>query len=155
MYKLNRHVLKDLQKQINEVLVKSNNDEETQQGGEHGGHFSPTPSPAGSEGSNCSKSSGYTSSGEKEMTLSVPKATLQNQYNIASYLSQCHELWEQAELFLTKGNCEGFFRSLDSECGPLTLHSDLCKLTNYTKRGLDWISQEYSSLRPSPQHRNS
>ena len=31
MYKLNRHVLKDLQKQINEVLVKSNNDEETQQ----------------------------------------------------------------------------------------------------------------------------
>jgi hypothetical protein len=158
MYKLNKHHLKDLQKQISEVLVKSDKDDETQQGGEHGGHLSPTPSPAGSEGSNCSKSSGYTSSGEKDgMTLLVPKATLQNQYNIASYLSQCHELWEQAELFLNKGNCEAFFRSLDEECGPLTLHSDLCKLTNYTKRGLDWISQEYSSLQRSPvtQHRNS
>ena len=47
MYKLNRHVLKDLQKQINEVLVKSNNDEETQQvrnpdlgkAGERRGHW--------------------------------------------------------------------------------------------------------------------
>ena len=41
------------------------------------------------------------------MSLLVSKNTLQTQYNIASYLSQCHELWEQAELFLNKGNCEG------------------------------------------------
>jgi len=159
MYKLNRHSLKDLQKQINEVLTKSNNGEENAQGGEHG-HLSPTPSPAGSEGSNCSKSSGYTSSGERERPglVSITKSTLENQFNIAAYLSQCHELWEQAELFLNKGNCEDFFRRLDEECGALTLHSDLSKLTKYTKTGLDTISQEYSSMHRSPltqQHRNS
>ena len=31
---------------------------------------------------------------------------MQNQYNLASYLSQCHELWEQADLFVDKFQCE-------------------------------------------------
>ena len=32
---------------------------------------------------------------------------MQNQYNFCSYLSQCHELWEQADLYVSRGQCEG------------------------------------------------
>ena len=33
---------------------------------------------------------------------------MQNQYNFCSYLSQCHELWEQADLYVVKKViCEG------------------------------------------------
>lgn len=39
--------------------------------------------------------------------LSIPKNVMQNQYNFCSYLSQCHELWEQADLYVSKGQCEG------------------------------------------------
>ncbi len=31
---------------------------------------------------------------------------MQNQYNLAAYLSQCHELWEQADVFVDKFQCE-------------------------------------------------
>ena len=34
---------------------------------------------------------------------------MQNQYNFCSYLSQCHELWEQADLYVSRGQCEGLF----------------------------------------------
>ena len=39
--------------------------------------------------------------------LSIPKTVMQNQYNFCSYLSQCHELWEQADVYVSKGQCEG------------------------------------------------
>ena len=41
--------------------------------------------------------------------LSIPKNVMQNQFNFCSYLSQCHELWEQADLYVSKGQCEGRF----------------------------------------------
>ena len=91
--------------------------------------------------------------------LSIPKNVMQNQYNFCSYLSQCHELWEQADLYVSKGQCEGkqgsikkkcflnilfsdFFIHLDQECGPLTLHSSLKDLVNYTRKGLASISDD-------------
>ena len=112
--------------------------------------ISPTPSPAGSEGSVCSKSSGYTSSGEQNIPsgggasglsygrstygvltpptngaagyninqngnatsanihcLSVPSQVMEKQYQFCSYLSQCHELWELADLYTYRGHCKG------------------------------------------------
>ncbi len=32
---------------------------------------------------------------------------MQNQYNLAAYLSQSHELWEQADLFVDRYQLEG------------------------------------------------
>lgn len=148
LYKMKRHELKDYQRTIQTALEASKDEE----GEQPAGQISPTPSPAGSEGSNCSKSSGYTSSGEQRLPgvltpptappvcLSIPKNVMQNQFNFCSYLSQCHELWEQADLYVSKGQCEDFFIQLDQECGPLTLHSSLKDLVNYTRRGLSTLS---------------
>eukprot|EP00090_Calanus_glacialis_P045592 TRINITY_DN8564_c0_g1_i1.p1 TRINITY_DN8564_c0_g1~~TRINITY_DN8564_c0_g1_i1.p1 ORF type:complete len:1322 (-),score=456.59 TRINITY_DN8564_c0_g1_i1:685-4209(-) len=150
LYKMKRHELKDYQRTIQDVLAKSEDDQPAAEQGQ----ISPTPSPAGSEGSNCSKSSDYYSSGENRMPgvltpptappicLSIPKNVMQNQYNFCSYLSQCHELWEQADLYVSKGQCEDFFIHLDQECGPLTLHSSLKDLVNYTRKGLASISDD-------------
>ena len=67
------------------------------------------------------QSSDYYSSGENRMPgvltpptappicLSIPRNVMQNQYNFCSYLSQCHELWEQADLYVSRGQCEGLF----------------------------------------------
>jgi len=150
LYKMKRHELKDYQRTIQDVLAKSEDDQPATEQGQ----ISPTPSPAGSEGSNCSKSSDYYSSGENRMPgvltpptappicLSIPKNVMQNQYNFCSYLSQCHELWEQADLYVQKGQCEDFFILLDQECGPLTLHSSVKDLVNYTRKGLASISDD-------------
>ena len=44
---------------------------------------------------------------DTDCCLSIPKTVMQNQYNFCSYLSQCHELWEQADLYVVKrGVCE-------------------------------------------------
>ena len=97
---------------------------------------------------------------------------MQNQYNFCSYLSQCHELWEQADLYVSRGQCEGlffptfcnlyfdifspsdFFIQLDQECGPLTLRSSLKDLVYYTRRGLRTLSastsDEAASVAPPP-----
>lgn len=159
LYKMRKHELKECQRSINDLLTKSSEDDP------EAGHISPTPSPAGSEGSNCSKSSGYTSSGETRMPgivtpptnppvcLTIPKNVMQNQFNFCSYLSQCHELWEQADLFVNKGNVEDFFILLDQQCGPLTLHSSIKDLVHYTRQGLQYIEEEkYTS---SSQHYNN
>ena len=74
--------------------------------------------------------------------LSIPKNVMQNQYNFCSYLSQCHELWEQADLYVRKSQCEDFFIHLDQECGPLTLESSVKDLVNYTRKGLASISDD-------------
>ena len=164
---MKRHELKDYQKTIQDVLARSEDD---QPASEQPGQISPTPSPAGSEGSNCSKvrreifswisssiicrfragnnirnisditwremslnnsnpisllqSSDYYSSGENRMPgvltpptappicLSIPRNVMQNQYNFCSYLSQSHELWEQADLYVVK---RGIFEGKTSQ----------------------------------------
>ena len=53
LYKMKRHELKDYQKTIQDVLARS--EDEQPAASEQQGQISPTPSPAGSEGSNCSK----------------------------------------------------------------------------------------------------
>ncbi len=141
LYKMRRHELLECQKIIGDHIQKANSSQHSsnnsasspQQNG-----VSPTPSPAGSEGSVCSKSSGYTSAGEGGRSsnggvntppltlgsssssttaaaagggggslLSVPHAVMQKQHQYCSYLSQCHELWEMADVYASRGRCEG------------------------------------------------
>ena len=104
LYKMKKHELKDYQKTIQDVLANS---EDEQASSEHGHNITmSTPSPAGSD---------YHSSGEDRLSpptagpvcLSIPRNVMQNQYNLCSYLSQSHELWEQADIFVAQGTCEG------------------------------------------------
>ena len=55
LYKMKRHELKDYQKTIQDVLAKSEEDPSTSSEGQSRTEQMSTPSPAGSEGSNCSK----------------------------------------------------------------------------------------------------
>ena len=59
LYKMKRHELKDYQKTIQDVLAKSEEDPSTSSEGQSRTEQMSTPSPAGSEGSNCSKVSKY------------------------------------------------------------------------------------------------
>ena len=125
LYKLRKNELKECQQKLEDLLMNASKNGLNSPVGNGGG--SPTPSPAGSEGSVCSKSSGYTSSGELPMTskyvgvltppssnpcpvggtMSVPHTLMQKQYNYSNYLTQCHELWEMAEVHIIKGHCSG------------------------------------------------
>jgi len=157
LYKMKRHELKDYQKTLQDVLAKSKDDQSRSDQGQNRTEQMSTPSPAGSEGSNCSKSSDYYSSGENRLPgvltpptgppicLSIPRTVIQNQYSFCSYLSQCHELWDQADLYVGRGMCEEFFIRLDQECGPLTLHSSLKDLVIYTRKGLETLELDRQS----------
>ena len=164
---MRRHELKECQKIIGDHIQKAtssntsqsttstaaaqgsnNNTSPNNVNGNGNSVISPTPSPAGSEGSVCSKSSGYTSSGEQNIPpgggasglnygktaygvltpptngaagytlnqngsgsanhcLSVPSQVMQKQHQFCSYLSQCHELWELADMYAARGHCKG------------------------------------------------
>ena len=59
--------------------------------------------------------------------LTIPRNVMQNQYNFCSYLSQCHELWEQADLYVVKrGVCESKIYYLGSylTCNCCTTATD-------------------------------
>ena len=125
LYKLRKNELKEISQKLEELL-KNASDMQSSPVGNGGG--SPTPSPAGSEGSVCSKSSGYTSAGELPVmssrhgvltppthnpgisaggTMSVPHTLMQKQYNYSNYLTLCHDLWDNAEMFMVRGHCSG------------------------------------------------
>ena len=153
LYKMRRHELKECQKIIYDHIQKAsvapvaahNQRPENSPNAAAGAivvggnnTISPTPSPAGSEGS---RSSGYTSSGEQgrgtvhtpplaaaaaaaaqqqqqqaaggsqqqhqSQCLSVPQSVMQMQHQFCNYLSQCHELWEMADVYAHRGHCAG------------------------------------------------
>jgi hypothetical protein len=64
MYKLRRQELKECQKILGDHLLKASTQSDSNSPNGQQQTISPTPSPAGSEGSMCSKSSGYTSANE-------------------------------------------------------------------------------------------
>ena len=131
---MSRHELRECQKIIGDHLSKSSASQQNSPASGGGANnaaaaaaaannttISPTPSPAGSEGSVCSKSSGYTSAGEQTqgrytgvltpptnppLCLSVPQSVMLKQHQFCNYLSQCHELWEMADVYAHRGQCE-------------------------------------------------
>ena len=96
LYKLRRTEVRECQQKLGDLLNQSHPLPHTSPG------LGGTPSPAGSDGSG---TSGYTSSGEG--TMSVPHSLMQKQYHYSNYLTQCHELWDVAELFTNRGHCQG------------------------------------------------
>ncbi|CAO1360681.1 unnamed protein product [Diamesa tonsa] len=130
LYKMCRHEIKELQKVISEY--KPNMSEMTNGN---------TPSPL-SPTSVGSQSSGY-SSGQQNtinppcymMPIQVHQA-YQRQGVFFNYLISCHDLWEQADVLVAKGNHTDFFIDLDHANGPITLHSTLHSVVKYVQDGI-------------------
>ncbi|XP_077152663.1 AF4/FMR2 family member 3 isoform X1 [Ranitomeya variabilis] len=99
--------------------------------------LSPTPSPVSSQGS--IPSSGATSSSSSSI-ISIPQRIHQmaaNHVSITNSILHSYDYWEIADN-LAKENTE-FFNELDSSIGPITLHSSMEHLVQYTRQGLSWI----------------
>ncbi|XP_069829052.1 AF4/FMR2 family member 3 [Dendropsophus ebraccatus] len=98
--------------------------------------LSPTPSPVSSQGS--ISSSGATSSSSSIIT--IPQRIHQmaaNHVSITNSILHSYDYWEIADN-LAKENSE-FFNELDSSIGPITLHSSMEHLVQYSRQGLSWI----------------
>ncbi|MBN3318457.1 AFF3 protein, partial [Atractosteus spatula] len=94
--------------------------------------LSPSPSPFGSQGSQ--------SSSAANSLISIPQRIHQmaaNHLNITNSVLYSYEYWEVADN-LAKENRE-FFNYLNTLIGPLTLHSSMAHIVQYTRQGLQWI----------------
>ncbi|XP_043949922.1 AF4/FMR2 family member lilli isoform X2 [Drosophila biarmipes] len=66
----------------------------------------------------------------------------QNEY--FSYVNNAHDLWDQADRLVRTGNHIEFFRKLDHENGPLTLHSTMHEVFRYVQAGLKTLRDAVS-----------
>ncbi|XP_067842794.1 AF4/FMR2 family member 3 [Heptranchias perlo] len=97
-----------------------------------------TPSPVSSVRSHGSSSS--TTGSSSSSTINIPQRIHQlaaNHVNITNSILYSYDYWEVSEK-LTKENKE-FFHDLDALMGPITLHSSMTHLVQYTQQGLHWI----------------
>ncbi|XP_074842900.1 AF4/FMR2 family member 3 [Carettochelys insculpta] len=97
--------------------------------------MSPNPSPVSSVGSQGSSGAPSPSS-----TISIPQRIHQmaaNHVSITNSILHSYDYWEMADN-LAKENRE-FFNDLDALMGPVTLHSSMEHLVQYTQQGLHWV----------------
>ncbi|KAJ1118401.1 hypothetical protein NDU88_006592 [Pleurodeles waltl] len=100
--------------------------------------LSPSPSPIGSSGSQDTVSS--TRAPSPTSIISIPQRVHQmaaNHVSITNSILHSYDYWEIADN-LTKENID-FFNDLDSLMGPVTLHSSMEHLVQYTRQGLHWV----------------
>ncbi|XP_077338836.1 AF4/FMR2 family member 3 isoform X3 [Lithobates pipiens] len=74
--------------------------------------------------------------------ISIPQRIHQmaaNHVSITNSILHSYDYWEIADN-LAKDNAE-FFKELDALMGPITLHSSMEHLVQYTRQGLSWIRQ--------------
>uniref|UniRef100_A0A8C5PKI5 ALF transcription elongation factor 3 n=1 Tax=Leptobrachium leishanense TaxID=445787 RepID=A0A8C5PKI5_9ANUR len=106
---------------------------------------SPSPSSMSSAGSQAT----ITSMGAPSSTtiISIPQRIHQmaaNHVSITNSILHSYDYWEIADN-LTKDDIE-FFNELDALMGPITLHSSMEHLVEYTRQGLHWIRHNVHSL---------
>uniref|UniRef100_A0A8C4YPK9 AF4/FMR2 C-terminal homology domain-containing protein n=1 Tax=Gopherus evgoodei TaxID=1825980 RepID=A0A8C4YPK9_9SAUR len=97
--------------------------------------ISPSPSPVSSVGSQ-----GSTGAPSPSSTISIPQRIHQmaaNHVSITNSVLHSYDYWEMADN-LAKENRE-FFNELDALMGPVTLHSSMEHLVQYTQQGLHWV----------------
>lgn len=156
MYKMRRNEIIDCQKSIAEYTKKCSRAGGGGGGGGGGNEMvnGNTPSPTNSIGSQSSGSN--TPASCQTVPLPVHNA-FQRQAVFFTYLLSCHDMWEQADILVTKGNHTGetlnsfevyhflliinqlradFFIALDHENGPITLHSSIWSVVKYVQAGL-------------------
>ncbi|XP_073208220.1 AF4/FMR2 family member 3 isoform X3 [Lepidochelys kempii] len=97
--------------------------------------MSPSPSPVSSVGSQ-----GSTGAPSPSSTISIPQRIHQmaaNHVSVTNSILHSYDYWEMADN-LAKENRE-FFNELDALMGPVTLHSSMEHLVQYTQQGLHWV----------------
>ncbi|OXB75149.1 UNVERIFIED_CONTAM: hypothetical protein H355_009723 [Colinus virginianus] len=97
--------------------------------------MSPSPSPVSSVGSQ-----GSTGPPSSSPIISIPQRIHQmaaNHVSITNSILHSYDYWEMADN-LAKENRE-FFNDLDALMGPVTLHSSMEHLVQYTQQGLHWV----------------
>lgn len=100
--------------------------------------MSPNPSPTGSVGSQGSLSNASALS--PSTIVSIPQRIHQmaaNHVSITNSILHSYDYWEMADN-LAKENRE-FFNDLDLLMGPVTLHSSMEHLVQYSQQGLHWL----------------
>ncbi|XP_071077620.1 AF4/FMR2 family member 3 isoform X2 [Desmodus rotundus] len=100
--------------------------------------MSPNPSPTSSVGSQGSLSS--TNALSPSTIVSIPQRIHQmaaNHVSITNSILHSYDYWEMADN-LAKENRE-FFNDLDLLMGPVTLHSSMEHLVQYSQQGLHWL----------------
>ncbi|XP_023474323.1 AF4/FMR2 family member 3 isoform X2 [Equus przewalskii] len=100
--------------------------------------MSPNPSPTSSVGSQGSLSNASTLS--PSTIVSIPQRIHQmaaNHVSITNSILHSYDYWEMADN-LAKENRE-FFNDLDLLMGPVTLHSSMEHLVQYSQQGLHWL----------------
>ncbi|XP_055256134.1 AF4/FMR2 family member 3 isoform X4 [Moschus berezovskii] len=100
--------------------------------------MSPNPSPTGSVGSQGSLSN--TNALSPSTIVSIPQRIHQmaaNHVSITNSILHSYDYWEMADN-LAKENRE-FFNDLDLLMGPVTLHSSMEHLVQYSQQGLHWL----------------
>ncbi|KAM9585468.1 AF4/FMR2 family member 3 [Trichechus inunguis] len=100
--------------------------------------MSPNPSPTSSVGSQGSLST--SSSLSPSTIVSIPQRIHQmaaNHVSITNSILHSYDYWEMADN-LAKENRE-FFNDLDLLMGPVTLHSSMEHLVQYSQQGLHWL----------------
>ncbi|KAK6486739.1 AF4/FMR2 family member 3-like [Huso huso] len=102
--------------------------------------MSPSPSPVSSVGSQGSSCSSTTVPMPSSLLITIPQRIHQmaaNHVNITNSVLYSYEYWEVSDN-LAKENKE-FFNYLNALMRPLTLHSSMTHLVQYTRQGLHWI----------------
>uniref|UniRef100_A0A8D2J9Z5 AF4/FMR2 family member 3 n=1 Tax=Varanus komodoensis TaxID=61221 RepID=A0A8D2J9Z5_VARKO len=97
--------------------------------------ISPNPSPVSSVGSQ-----GSTGAPSPTSIISIPQRIHQmaaNHVSITNSILHSYDYWEMADS-LAKESQE-YFNDLDALMGPITLHSSMEHLVQYTQQGLHWI----------------
>ncbi|KYO41425.1 AF4/FMR2 family member 3 isoform A [Alligator mississippiensis] len=97
--------------------------------------MSPSPSPVSSVGSQ-----GSTGTPSPSSIISIPQRIHQmaaNHVSITNSILHSYDYWEMADN-LAKENRD-FFNDLDALMGPVTLHSSMEHLVQYTQQGLHWV----------------
>lgn len=111
---------------------------------------SPAPSPASSVNS---QTSGYSSSDvsscHRNLSHFAPSVTIARnmleticrQHTHLTNLHMGHDLWEQADMYMTRSNLREFFKEVADLSENLTLHSSIKDLVNYVQTGISLVKK--------------
>ncbi|GFS77861.1 hypothetical protein NPIL_168011 [Nephila pilipes] len=77
-------------------------------------------------------------------TVNVPQSVLDmicRQHTHLVNLHKGHDLWEQADMYMTRSNLREFFKEVADQSEPLTLHSSITELVKYIQKGISLVKK--------------
>ncbi|GIX94856.1 hypothetical protein CDAR_503941 [Caerostris darwini] len=99
-----------------------------------------TQSPVPSTASNSNVQNNISNSGP----VNVPQNMfdlITRQHYLLSYLHKGHDLWDQADMYMTRSNLREFFKEVADQSEPLTLHSSITELVKYIQKGISLVKK--------------